>query len=194
LIELLIFYTILIRLSTQLNPTSLNVDADQRQKSISLQLDDPTHQRSTTLTTQISSGPGSERPTQTLPTVDRVFAIGFVVGLKRKERLLGRALRHKAAWIYDTFISDDALMQVNVGGSQRKEVERNLCTSLQVNSGCFSECSKEVVKLMLKDSFARFKSSPEFQEFLKEADTYRHLNKKEIASANVLVSRTATII
>jgi CRP-like cAMP-binding protein len=78
-----------------------------------------------------------------------------------------------ATKLYDSFISDDCETPINVAHRVRDEIIDIMTSenmSSKVHPDMYASASQEVFILMEKDSFARFKSSKLFQQFLDEND------------------------
>lgn len=88
--------------------------------------------------------------------------------------------------IYDRFVSESSDEQVNISWDMR----RNLMNQIEegkISSMLYSNALEVIVELISKDVFPRFKSSPLFQEFLKEMEAYDYVD------AGTLVRNSATL-
>ena len=82
-------------------------------------------------------------------------------------------------FLYDNFIKSGAPHQINIAAKFRKEVENDVKLNL-LDCATFNHCQEEILLLMSKDSFSRYKKSAYFED-------YKHtmLNKKKLSGSIV---------
>jgi len=91
-------------------------------------------------------------------------------------------VRNEGQEIFDEFISSSASTQVNIIGNTQKEIQNALKSPQPITRELFQKAEEDVLALMSRDTFARFKSSPKFQECLKtmtSADNYKPSDKPD---------------
>lgn len=98
------------------------------------------------------------------------------VAIWKRDYTLNRAspidLKKRAFNIFDTYIPNSALLQVNLDDLQRGELEKAFEQARDddqlVDMNIFDEAQEEILHLMNCDSYPRFKSSPLYENFLAE--------------------------
>ena len=85
--------------------------------------------------------------------------------------ILAAKLLQKAVQIVEAYIAEDSKTPVNVMGDTRTEIEKKV-TEGDVDHSTFITAEKEILDLLERDSFARFKQSDLFSEFLQDAESY----------------------
>lgn len=83
-----------------------------------------------------------------------------------KEQLLDAAKK-----IVRQFITQDSEEQVNIHGDTRVYIEKKVISG-DVDNTLFVAAEKEILALLERDSFSRFKQSDLFREFLSDAESY----------------------
>ena len=78
---------------------------------------------------------------------------------------------------------DTAVEEINIKGPVRKACLKKIREG-KIDRDLFQSCFNDVMKLMERDSFKRFKQSTLFQEFLEEGETYVEDNRKRLSESN----------
>lgn len=73
--------------------------------------------------------------------------------------------------IYRQYIAECAPRQVNIPASMRKEIDQMRQVG-QASPTLYAEAREEVLNMMNRDSFNRFKNGPLFERLLQEVGTY----------------------
>jgi hypothetical protein len=87
---------------------------------------------------------------------------------------LHKKLIDAAHKIYKQFIGDSAAKQVNIKGPTALQITQDINNN-NIHVHMFDKAEEEILKLMSADSFARFKQSELFGQFLESADSYKHV-------------------
>jgi len=110
--------------------------------------------------------------------------VRFMVIDKNNKDAFKHLLTKRATFIYNEFVSPSAPRQVNIQGPTRKHVKEDI-ESGNITLSTFDKAEHEILALLSTDTFARFKQSQLFQQFLDSASTYTHVRKsndKEVKS------------
>ncbi|OQR95090.1 hypothetical protein THRCLA_08021 [Thraustotheca clavata] len=102
--------------------------------------------------------------------------------------------RKMACYLYETYISETAPKQVNIDHQMRENVLQQLkliCASdimneseeMEIELTMFEPAKNEITRLMVKDSFPRFKRSPYFAQMLEAFAPYSHARHISLADA-----------
>lgn len=108
-------------------------------------------------------------------TADRISRMDFI-----KFNLLERVKKHRyrtrlyneAKFIHDEWISSNADNQVNIIGEIQNAIEKSVAKGA-VHCKLYEAAENEIFALMAADSFARFKQSVLFQQFLESSQSYK---------------------
>ena len=105
--------------------------------------------------------------------------VAFFKAVREYERLAPdtpeEELKVQAESIIKEFIAEDAKRQVNLPWNIRDSFKSVTYWTIQ----SFEIAKNSLIDLMDRDSYARFKSSPLFQEFLKEMEAYDFVQSKK---------------
>jgi len=102
--------------------------------------------------------------------------VRFMINDKRNKDAFKELLKKRAAFIYNEYVSPAAPRQVNIQGPTRKKVKEDI-ESGNVTLNTFDKAEQEILALLSTDTFARFKQSQLFQQFLDAASSYTHVRK-----------------
>jgi len=102
--------------------------------------------------------------------------VRFMINDKRNKEAFKELLKKRAAFIYNEYVSPSAPRQVNIQGPTRKKVKEDIENG-NVTLNTFDKAEQEILALLSTDTFARFKQSQLFQQFLDAASTYTHVRK-----------------
>jgi CRP-like cAMP-binding protein/Ca2+-binding EF-hand superfamily protein len=84
-------------------------------------------------------------------------------------------MAESAHTIQRKFIGDNAETQVNIKGPTALKISDDMAKG-NIHIHMFDKAEDEILKLMSADSFARFKQSDLFEQFLESSDSYKHLD------------------
>eukprot|EP00475_Leptophrys_vorax_P039185 TRINITY_DN7033_c0_g1_i1.p1 TRINITY_DN7033_c0_g1~~TRINITY_DN7033_c0_g1_i1.p1 ORF type:complete len:687 (-),score=177.65 TRINITY_DN7033_c0_g1_i1:93-2153(-) len=108
--------------------------------------------------------------------------IQFYLAVKELEskasKMSQEEFTREASSIVEEYVSESSSAQVNLSGDMKK----NLVIAMKagkLDSHSFVQAKKEIFDLMMRDSFPRFKSSPLFQEFLREMEAYDYVQTEK---------------
>jgi len=102
--------------------------------------------------------------------------VRFMINDKRNKDAFKELLKKRAAFVYNEYVSPAAPRQVNIQGPTRKKVKEDIENG-NVTLNTFDKAEQEILALLSTDTFARFKQSQLFQQFLDAASTYTHVRK-----------------
>jgi len=102
--------------------------------------------------------------------------VRFMINDKRNKDAFKELLKKRAAFIYNEYVSPSAPRQVNIQGPTRKKVKEDIEGGI-VTLNTFDKAEQEILALLSTDTFARFKQSQLFQQFLDAASSYTHVRK-----------------
>jgi len=102
--------------------------------------------------------------------------VRFMINDKRNKDAFKELLKKRASFIYNEYVSPSAPRQVNIQGPTRKKVKEDI-ESGNVTLNTFDKAEQEILALLSTDTFARFKQSQLFQQFLDAASSYTHVRK-----------------
>jgi CRP-like cAMP-binding protein len=88
-------------------------------------------------------------------------------------------LQRKAEELVQQFIAENAPEQVNINGESRHSIESQV-RERRVTHRTFLNAEHEIMQLLERDSFARFKQSELFREFLAAAESYEEKSTGQI--------------
>ena len=101
----------------------------------------------------------------------REFAVENINFYKAVLRFESNDTYDLALNIYKTYISVEALSQINLPNSIRKQIEE-MILSKTINTDMFEDAKKEIVSLMEKDSFQRFKKTSICRAYLRDNTSF----------------------
>jgi len=107
----------------------------------------------------------------------------FWVAAKNFANLNPSDMKDVAQSIFNKYIDEKAPQQVNIPSEIREQIRKNL--ELVVARDFFSVALAEVIKLMSKDSYHRFKLSSSFSKLLEEVGSYTVLVPKKLSMIDV---------
>jgi len=102
--------------------------------------------------------------------------VRFMINDKRNKEAFKELLKKRATFIYNEYVSPAAPRQVNIQGPTRKKIKEDVGDG-NVTLNTFDKAEQEILALLSTDTFARFKQSQLFQQFLDAASTYTHVRK-----------------
>jgi len=86
-------------------------------------------------------------------------------------------IRNEAQEIYDEYIKSNAEKQVNIIGNTQKEIGNALKSSTPVTRDLLQKAEEEILALMGRDTFVRFKSNNAFQNCLSAMTSIKEKGK-----------------
>jgi len=96
--------------------------------------------------------------------------LAFWVAAKHFGNLNPAEMKEAAKNIFNKYIDEKAPQQVNIPSEIREHIRKNLDT--EVTREFFSVALAEIIKLMSKDSYHRFKQTSNFAKLLEEVGSY----------------------
>jgi CRP-like cAMP-binding protein len=106
-------------------------------------------------------------------------AVSDLEALSVKHEIPQQDMLSKCQYILDTYISMDSITQVNLAHEITSAIQ-NRVKSNDIHMSMFADAKEAIFILMERDIFNRFKSSPLFQEFLKEMEAYAYVQEETI--------------